>query len=55
MDAEENPETVADYKAKIKSMTGLFDEMKIAICYLRFDVEATVRERDAWKKKAGGK
>lgn len=56
MDAKKEkpePRTIADYMAAIRSMKGLFDEMRLAITYLKFDVEATRREREFWKKKAG--
>jgi len=32
----------------------LLDEQRVALLYLKFDVEATRREREYWKKKAGG-
>lgn len=53
MDAKGKPKTIADYKAVLKSMRGLFDEMRLAITYLKFDIEATKRERDYFMKKAG--
>jgi hypothetical protein len=49
------PKTIADYMAVMKSMKRWIDEMRLAIVYLKFDVEATRRERDAWRKKAEGK
>jgi hypothetical protein len=57
MDAENekpDPKTIADYIAAMKSIKRLLDEMRLAAIYLRFDVEATRREREFWKKKAGG-
>ncbi len=42
----------------LKSMNllrELLDEQRLALLYLKFDVEATRRERDFWRKKAEGK
>ena len=57
MDAKERPEpkTIADYMAVLKSMRRLFDEMRLTIVYLKFDVEATRRERNYFKQKAEGR
>ena len=33
----------------------LLDEYRLHILYLKFDVEATRREREFWRKKAEGK
>ena len=38
----------------MKTLYELLDEQRLALLYLNFDVEATRRERDFWKKKAGG-
>lgn len=39
----------------LKVLRDLLDEQRMVILYLRFDAEATRREREYWKKKAGGK
>ena len=39
----------------IKLLHDLLDEQRIAILYLNFDVEATRRERDFWRKQVEGK
>ena len=39
----------------IELLRELLDEQRMVILYLQFDVEATRRERDFWRKKAGGK
>ena len=39
----------------LKVLRDFLDEQRMAIAYLRFDGEATRRERDFWKKEAGGK
>ena len=33
----------------------ILDEQRVLIKYLKFDVEATTRERDYWKHRAEGK
>lgn len=38
-----------------KQLRQLLDEQRLALLYLKFDVEATRRERDYWRKKAGSK
>jgi hypothetical protein len=53
-DEKPEPKTIAEYMAVLESMKRLFGEMSIAITYLKFDVEATRRERDFFRKKAGG-
>jgi hypothetical protein len=53
MDADN--EKVADLRGKIKSLCGFIGDMRLTTVYLRFDVEATRRERDFWRKKAEGK
>jgi hypothetical protein len=56
MDAKKErpePKTIVEYMAAMKSIKGLLDEMRLSLIYLRFDVEATRRERDYFKKKAG--
>ena len=52
MDADNGK--IADLKGKIKSLCGLIGDMRVTAAYLRLDVEATRREREFWKKKAGG-
>lgn len=39
----------------IELLRDLLDEQRMAILYLRFDVEATRRERNYWRKKAESK
>ena len=39
----------------IKLLHDLLDEQRMALLYLKFDVEASRRERDYWRKQAGGK
>lgn len=39
----------------LKDAVAILDEQRLLILYLNFDVEATRREREYWKKKAGGK
>lgn len=44
-----------DIKKKTKKeLRRLLDEQRMALLYLKFDIEATCRERDYWKKKANG-
>ena len=42
-------------KQALADAVDLLDEYRLSIVYLNFDVEATKRERDYWKYKAGGK
>lgn len=44
-----------DLLKNVKLLHDLLDEQRVAILYLKFDVEATRRERDYWRKKAEGK
>ncbi len=39
----------------MKQALEILDDQRRLILYLNFDVEATKRERDYWRKKAGGK
>ena len=39
----------------IELLRELLDEQRMALLYLKFDVEATRRERDYWRKKAENK
>ncbi len=39
----------------IKLLHDLLDEQRLALLYLQFDVEATRRERDYWRKQVEGK
>lgn len=39
----------------IELLRDLLDEQRVTILYLRFDVEATRRERNYWRKKAESK
>lgn len=44
-----------DLLKDLKFLQGYVDEMRVALLYLNFDVEATRRERDAYRKQAEGK
>ena len=48
-DSKKNP------PKNMKQALEILDDQRLLILYLNFDVEATRRERDFWKKKAGGK
>ena len=39
----------------LKLLRELLDEQRVALLYLKFDVEATRRERDYWRKQVEGK
>ncbi len=39
----------------MKQALELLDEQRVALLYLKFDVEATRREWDYWRKQAEGK
>ncbi len=39
----------------IELLRELLDEQRLALLYLKFDVEATIRERNYWRKQAEGK
>ncbi len=39
----------------MKQVLEILDDQRLLILYLIFDVEATKREREYWKYKAGGK
>lgn len=47
--------TKGDLQKSIKLLRELLDEQRMALLYLKFDVEATTRERDFWRKKVEGK
>ncbi len=47
--------TKSDLLKSIELLRELLDEQRMAIIYLNFDVEATRRERDHWRKQAEGK
>ncbi len=47
--------TKSDLLKSIELLRELLDEQRMALMYLNFDVEATRRERDFWRKKAEGK
>jgi len=38
----------------MKQALEILDDQRLLILYLNYDVEATRRERDYWKYKAGG-
>ncbi len=40
---------------QLADAVDLLDEYRLSIVYLNFDVEATKRERNFWRKKAEGK
>ncbi len=44
-------ETKDSLLKSVKALHDLLDEQRIALLYLKFDVEATRRERDYWRKK----
>ena len=48
-----NSTLMKQLQQNVESLKRLLDEQRIAMAYLRFDVEATRRERDHWRKKAG--
>ena len=52
---DDTKKTKDDLLKSVKLLRGLLDEQRIALLYLRFDVEATRRERDRWRKQAEGK
>ncbi len=45
----------SDLLKDLKFQQEYIDEQRMAIVYLNFDIEATRRERNYWKKRAGGK
>ena len=45
----------SDLLKDLKFQQEYIDEQRMAIVYLNFDIEATRRERDYWKKRAGSK
>ena len=49
-----NSTLMKQLQQNVESLKRLLDEQRIAMAYLRFDVEATCRERDYWRKQAGG-
>lgn len=44
-----------DDTKNLKLLRELFEEQRLALLYLKFDVEATRRERDYWRKQAEDK
>ena len=44
-------QTKSNLLKSIELLRELLDEQRLALLYLKFDVEATRRERDYWKKK----
>ncbi len=44
-----------DLPKNMKQALEVLDDQRLLILYLNFDVEATKREREYWKYKAGGK
>ena len=52
---EDTEKTKSGLLKSIELLRELLDEQRMAILYFQFDVEATRRERDFWRKKAGGK
>ena len=45
----------SDLLKDLKFQQEYIDEQRMALIYLKFDIEATRRERDYWKKKAENK
>ena len=54
MDKPKKPKKMSTTE-RLEIAEGVLDEQRVLILYLNFDVEATRRERDFYKKKAGGK
>ncbi len=52
---EDIKKTKSNLLKSIELLRELLDEQRMAILYLQFDVEATRRERDFWRKKTEGK
>ena len=52
---DDTEKTKSGLLKSIELLRELLDEQRMALLYLKFDVEATRRERDFWRKKAGGK
>ncbi len=48
-------QTKSNLLKSIELLRELLDEQRLALLYLKFDVEATRRERDYWRKKAEDK
>ena len=48
-------ETKDSLLKSVKGLHELLDEQRLALLYLKFDIEATRRERDYWRKKAEDK
>ena len=53
--ADDIKKTKSGLLKNIKLLREFLDEQRVALLYLKFDVEATRRERDYWRKQAGGK
>lgn len=49
---EDTKKTRSSLLKSMKLLRELLDEQRLAILYLKFDVEATRRERNYWRKKA---
>ena len=47
--------TKSNLLKSIELLRELLDEQRMALLYLKFDVEATTRERNYWRKEAEGK
>ena len=54
-DNAKKPKSKSDLQKDNELLRGFLDEQRMALIYLNFDVEATRRERDFYKKKAEGK
>ncbi len=48
---DDTKKTKCDLLKNIELLRGFLDEQRLALLYLRFDVEATRRERDFLQKK----
>ena len=55
MKESEKKKTKGDLLKSVELLRELLNEQRLALLYLKFDVECCGRERDFWKKKAGGK
>lgn len=52
---KEPKKSKSDLLKDLEFLRGYVDEMRLALVYLNFDVEATRRERDYYKKQAESK
>ena len=52
---DDTKKTKSSLLKSIELLRELLDEQRLALLYLKFDVEATRRERDFWRKEAESK